>query len=103
MTELLREYLATYEVAPVFTEEEILHYLNPVEGVIETHVVEGKGKVPHLRTAEAHGACAIQTLPLSAPSPWQLTCRSMRGKRGEDHSRHTAAAGFMSALPEAAA
>ncbi len=44
MTELLREYLATYELAPVFTEEEILHYLMPVEGVIETHVVEGKGK-----------------------------------------------------------
>ena len=44
MTQLLREYLATYELAPVFTEEEVLHYLMPVEGVIETHVVEGKGK-----------------------------------------------------------
>ena len=43
VTELLREYLATYELAPVFTEEEVLHYLMPVEGVIETHVVEGKG------------------------------------------------------------
>ncbi|CAL5224452.1 g7141 [Coccomyxa viridis] len=42
VTELLREYLSTYELAPVFTEEEVLHYLMPVEGVIETHVVEGK-------------------------------------------------------------
>ena len=44
VTQLLREYLATYELMPVFTEEEVLHYLMPVEGVIETHVVESKGK-----------------------------------------------------------
>lgn len=43
VTQLLRDYLGTYELAPVFTEEEVLHYLMPVEGVIETHVVEGKG------------------------------------------------------------
>ena len=30
----------------MFTEEEVLHYLMPVEGVIETHVVESKGKFP---------------------------------------------------------
>ena len=45
VTQLLREYLATYELAPVFTEDEVLHYLKPVEGVIETHVVESKGKL----------------------------------------------------------
>ena len=49
MTQLLREYLATYELAPVFTEEEVLHYLMPVEGVIETHVVEGKGNSSSLK------------------------------------------------------
>lgn len=58
MTELLREYLATYELAPVFTEEEILHYLMPVEGVIETHVVEGKGKASPFRAGKEHGCCA---------------------------------------------
>lgn len=42
--------MSTYELAPVFTEEEILHYLMPVEGVIETHVVEGKGEAVPLVT-----------------------------------------------------
>ena len=41
---MLLEYLGSFELAPVFTEEEVLHYLMPVEGVIETHVVEGKGE-----------------------------------------------------------
>ena len=44
VTQLLQEYLGSFELAPVFTEEEVLHYLMPVEGVIETHVVEGKGE-----------------------------------------------------------
>lgn len=43
VTQLLSQYLSTYELAPIFTEEEILHYLMPVEGVINTHVVEGAG------------------------------------------------------------
>ena len=43
VTQLLSQYLSTYELAPSFTEEEILHYLMPVEGVIDTHVVEGAG------------------------------------------------------------
>ena len=44
VTQLLSQYLSTYELAPIFTEEEILHYLMPVEGVIDTHVVEGSGE-----------------------------------------------------------
>ena len=44
MTQLLSQYLSTYELAPIFKEEEILHYLMPVEGVIDTHVVEGAGE-----------------------------------------------------------
>ena len=44
VTQLLSQYLSTYELAPIFTEEEVLHYLMPVEGVIETHVVEGPGE-----------------------------------------------------------
>lgn len=43
MAELLREYLAQFEMAPVFSEEEVLHYLLPVEGVIDSYVVEGPG------------------------------------------------------------
>lgn len=43
VTQMLLEYLGSFELAPVFTEEEVLHYLMPVDGVIETHVVEGKG------------------------------------------------------------
>ena len=44
VTQLLSEYLSTYELAPIFTEEEVLHYLMPVEGVIDTYVVEGAGE-----------------------------------------------------------
>jgi hypothetical protein len=43
VTQMLREYLGSFELGPVFTEEEVLHYLMPVEGVIEAHVVEGRG------------------------------------------------------------
>ena len=59
MTQLLREYLAAYELAPVFTEEEILHYLRPVEGVIETHVVEGKGKIQPLDASRPEFECGL--------------------------------------------
>ena len=44
VTQLLSQYLSTYELAPIFSEEEILHYLMPVDGVIDTHVVEGAGE-----------------------------------------------------------
>lgn len=45
----------------MFTEEEILHYLMPVEGVIETHVVEGKGEAVPLVTHSEAG-CNLQSL-----------------------------------------
>lgn len=43
MAELLRGHLAQFQLAPEFTEAEVLHYLLPVEGVIDAYVVEGPG------------------------------------------------------------
>lgn len=43
VTQLLLEYLARFRLAPVFSEEEVLHYLLPVEGVIDSYVVENSG------------------------------------------------------------
>ncbi|KAH9589439.1 Myristoyl-CoA:protein N-myristoyltransferase [Trypanosoma melophagium] len=40
VTKLLRESLAAYDVAPVFNEDEVAHYLLPREGVLVTYVVE---------------------------------------------------------------
>lgn len=40
VTELLREYLSSYQLAPKFSEEEVEHYLLPVSDVIDSHVVE---------------------------------------------------------------
>ncbi|CAL8463739.1 g3273 [Coccomyxa elongata] len=49
VAELLRGHLAQFELAPEFTEAEVLHYLLPVEGVIDAYVVEGPdGKVTDL-------------------------------------------------------
>ncbi|BDA48372.1 Glycylpeptide N-tetradecanoyltransferase 1 [Coccomyxa sp. Obi] len=49
VAELLRGHLAQFELAPEFTEDEVLHYLLPVEGVIDAYVVEGPdGKVTDL-------------------------------------------------------
>lgn len=39
VTKLLQEYLTKYDVAPVFDEEEVHHYLVPREGVVYTYVV----------------------------------------------------------------
>lgn len=43
VTALLAEYLARFEIAPVFSEAEVLHYLLPTEGVIDSYVVERPG------------------------------------------------------------
>ncbi|ORC92579.1 putative N-myristoyl transferase [Trypanosoma theileri] len=40
VTKLLRDTLATYDVAPVFNEEEVAHYFLPRDGVLITYVVE---------------------------------------------------------------
>lgn len=37
---LLGEYLLRYEVAPIFSLEEIRHWFLPIEGVIESFVTE---------------------------------------------------------------
>ncbi len=41
-------YLAKFELAPEFTKEEVWHYLEPQEGVIDAYVVEGPGAFPLL-------------------------------------------------------
>eukprot|EP01120_Amphizonella_sp_Union-15-10_P010386 TRINITY_DN4140_c0_g1_i2.p1 TRINITY_DN4140_c0_g1~~TRINITY_DN4140_c0_g1_i2.p1 ORF type:complete len:415 (+),score=84.24 TRINITY_DN4140_c0_g1_i2:53-1246(+) len=38
--QLVKNYLENYDLAPVFNEEELLHWLTPVEGVIDSFVVE---------------------------------------------------------------
>lgn len=40
VTALMRGYLSKFQLAPIFTEEEVEHYLMPVEDVIDSHVVE---------------------------------------------------------------
>ena len=57
MTQLLSQYLSTYELAPIFTEEEVLHYLMPVEGVIDTHVVEDAGESVSCRNMQHLHPC----------------------------------------------
>ena len=44
VTELLRKYLSGFQVAPIFSEEEVAHYFLPVTDVIDTYVVEGPGQ-----------------------------------------------------------
>ena len=43
VAELLRVYLAKFQLAPEFTEEEIRHYLVPQDGVIDAYVVADEG------------------------------------------------------------
>lgn len=42
VTTLLMEYLNNFQVAPVFSEEEVEHYMMNREGVVYTYVVENK-------------------------------------------------------------
>ena len=44
VTQLLAEYLKKYSLSPVFTEEEVDHYLTPVADVVDTYVVESAGR-----------------------------------------------------------
>ena len=43
VTRLLSTYLQKYALFPVFTEEEVEHYLMPVEDVVDSYVVESAG------------------------------------------------------------
>lgn len=68
MTRLLHSYLATFKLAPQFTEAEVGHYLLPVEDVICTHVVESHSEPSsHARVHRYR----MQVLQLSA----SLSCR----------------------------
>lgn len=44
VTLLLSTYLEKYALRPVFTEEEVEHYLMPVEDVVDSYVVEAAGQ-----------------------------------------------------------
>ncbi|KAL0041757.1 hypothetical protein WJX79_003570 [Trebouxia sp. C0005] len=43
VTRLLSTYLEKYSLIPIFTEEEVQHYLTPVEDVVDSYVVESAG------------------------------------------------------------
>ena len=45
MTQLLSTYLGKFGLAPVFTEEEVEHYLMSRPGVVSAFVVESAGRV----------------------------------------------------------
>ncbi len=45
VTRLLSAYLEKYALSPVFTEEEVEHYLMPVEDVVDSYVVESAGQL----------------------------------------------------------
>ena len=40
---MLAGYLKKYALGPVFTEEEVEHYLTPVDDVVDSYVVESAG------------------------------------------------------------
>ena len=44
VTRLLSTYLEKYSLIPIFTEEEVEHYLMPVEDVVDSYVVESAGQ-----------------------------------------------------------
>lgn len=54
VTALMRNYLSKFQLAPMFTEDEVEHYLLPVEDVIDSHVVESPSACP--------SACVLQRL-----------------------------------------
>lgn len=43
VTRLLQRYLGRFKLAPEFSEDEVEHYLLPVDDVICSHVVEAPG------------------------------------------------------------
>lgn len=44
VTRLLKTYQQRFEIAPIFSEEEVRHYFLPIEDVIDTYVVQGPGR-----------------------------------------------------------
>ena len=45
VTGLLLDYQQRFQIAPIFSEEEVRHYLLPVPDVIDTYVVEGPSEI----------------------------------------------------------
>ena len=45
VTGLLLKYQQRFQIAPIFSEEEVRHYLLPVPDVIDTYVVEGPSEI----------------------------------------------------------
>ena len=44
VTVLLNKYLERFAMAPVFSEEEVEHYLLPVDDVVDAYVVQDPGE-----------------------------------------------------------
>lgn len=40
----MSNYLSKFQLAPVLNEEEVEHFLMPVEGVIDSYIVESAGE-----------------------------------------------------------
>lgn len=59
ITKLLRNYLSQFVVAPDFSEHDVVHWLLPINGVVDSYVVESSG------THEITDFCSFYTLPSS--------------------------------------
>lgn len=50
----MSRYLSKFQLAPRFTEEEVMHYLMPVADVIDSHVVEAPSEWLHCHCRVIH-------------------------------------------------
>jgi len=55
VTEVLRQHLSKYQLAPVMSEEEVVHWVMPREGVVYSYVVEVEGEIKDV--------CSFYSLP----------------------------------------
>ena len=73
VTRLLSAYLEKYSLSPVFTEEEVEHYLTPVEDVVDSYVVESAGQpVISLFVLDSYSSPAWLLLGLCHCNRWPV-------------------------------
>ena len=72
VTKLLHRYLGGFKLAPEFSEDEVEHYLLPVEDVICSYIVEAPG-------AAAAGPCGAGFDCLSSWH-WRFPCDPVAGE-----------------------
>ncbi len=78
---MLRGHLAQFQLAPEFTEAEVLHYLLPVEGVIDAYVVEGPGTLL-LKEGQSFESLSALLLARELPCLFPLEFHASSLKRG---------------------